>query len=206
MRGWAPIAPYSWGGCLSSPVKMASAVPQGAKFLASAWPAAPVRALVVFVVLLSLAAGGVFLSGPLGPEMQTTLITIGSVLLGVSLLDLVWRPQEIRVTSTELLVLYPGRLFRFPLSRITSVRLIEHAQLPAAIPLWPLGWRGPTAMMGRHWVSGKGVWSFHCQRPTGRLLVIETLRGTIVVSPDQPVVLRDRLEQRLRQQVLGHAG
>lgn len=184
-----------------------SASAKGVPFPASGWPTAPGRALALGVLLAGVLLGGLLLLGPLGTAaLQSSGLALGVGVLLASLLDLAWRPQELRLTATDLVIVYRGKTVSQPISRITGVQVIDRARLPLAIPLWPLGaWRGATVMMGRHWVVGRGVWTFHCQRPSGPVLVIETLRGPLVVSPDQPTVLRDRLVARLQTRVLGYA-
>ena len=83
---------------------------------------------------------------------------------------------------------------------ITRAEVVDLESFAVKIPVlgWPLG----SGLTGFFFVPGRGIVTFYTHR-TGKVVLVHTLQGLIVISPDKPVRFVDGVNEMLRRKARG---
>jgi hypothetical protein len=158
------------------------------------------------------------------PLSSPSLLEWGVLVLAVGLGDIALIPRRYTLDSKGVTIDKKWWKTSVPTDIITRVELLDKNKMPVRIPLPPLGWIGFSGSYGKFIVrqprtintnAGKKdkrktarktnrlqVWTFNSNK-NERFVLIHTLRGVIVISPEPATRFMNQAQEVLRNRRLG---
>jgi hypothetical protein len=143
-------------------------------------------ALPIVFIVMGLTARG---------EAPAVLLTVGWLLLGLWVGIWLWsRPTRFELDGDSIVVVWPWRRGRIPLSEVRSVRVVSVSEFRELYGWTPrIGVGGLWGVFGWLWSRRVGLIDIHASRLDGWVLIERASGHPIVLTPEQPEQFAERI-------------